>query len=964
MFNHSFSLRASILVWFRPLALLLVAALTAGLEVTYAAPAPSWSFRVLRTPHFEIVYPNHQLALAKRYALAAEQAHDLLMPIFKEGPSKTTVVLSDETDESNGLATFLPFPHIIVYPVLPTSSDTNDQFGDWPLEIMLHEYTHILNMFSSHGFYTPLKWIFGNVIRPNAILPRWYLEGLAVNLESRLTANGRLRSTETSASARSWWLSGKMQTEGIADINEQGLGTWPYGARPYLFGAWWWDEALKKKDLTLIETWNQNFARRLPFLLNGPMREQTGRSAVDLWDATKSSLAVQAKAQLAQIDNSGATNGQAVAETDGTQQVFAISPSGQQLVYIVSRRKGQHGARVYRKVRGQTKEPFHLVKAELLFNTRGTLKIRWLDENRLVYDKLDLTRPHLTYRDLHLYDLSTGEDSRLTEGMRASEPSPSPKGNQVVYIQNDAGQTRLLLLDLNSKQSRKLLTSNLQQRLSSPEFLSEQQIVFTLKARSGAETLQLYDLNQRKVQPLLPEFRSVRNPRKTRSGLLFTDAKTNARNTYLAQPDGTSSYAVTNTRTEITTADLDWQRNELIVSELSGTGQRLVSLPLLKRTPAQLEPAPIPPAPVSKITKVKMRHESYVPLYYLWPRYWIPMLYPIEDGLLLQGLSFLQDPVGRNQVGLFASFDTITKKPSYGIDYLNHSLPSSIGLGYAKSVRYLSASELTLESSGAYATLINRWPFQSRNTSWNLGGIWVETQGARQTYQRQGPTVSLRHSRLNEPIGSWLGLQFELLHEEYLSGGNNLAYGRTRLNLLETVRWGKAQSLTLRTSAAVSPDLPRSAIVDLGESSVGGNYVVNLSNSDYLLRGYPSGSFMGKKLLNANLEYSIPIVETLGGWGTFPLYLNELDLVLFGDAIAVDGVAIDVIQNAYVRKTLSQYFMGTGAELRLNSTTAYQLPVSFILGAYYGLESQYGGGFTPFFGIGLGDLGALQNKTP
>ncbi len=86
--------------------------------------------------------------------------------------------------------------------MLPTSFDSLDEFGDWALEMMIHEYTHILNMYPAHGIYVPFKWVFGTVVRPNAILPRWWLEGLAVNLESRLTSHGRLKSTETAAAAR------------------------------------------------------------------------------------------------------------------------------------------------------------------------------------------------------------------------------------------------------------------------------------------------------------------------------------------------------------------------------------------------------------------------------------------------------------------------------------------------------------------------------------------------------------------------------------------------------------------------------------------------------------------------------------------------------------------------------------------------------------------------------------------
>ena len=94
------------------------------------------------------------------------------------------------------------------------------------------------------------------------------------------------------------------------------------------------------------------------------------------------------------------------------------------------------------------------------------------------------------------------------------------------------------------------------------------------------------------------------------------------------------------------------------------------------------------------------------------------------------------------------------------------------------------------------------------------------------------------------------------------------------------------------------------------------------------------------------------------------MFLKALELAVFADAVAVDGGAFNPTRNLYERSDLGHFYMGTGAELRMSTTTGYHLPVSFTLGAYYGLNQRYGGGFTPFVGLGLGDLDALENKTP
>ncbi|MGZ3722364.1 MAG: hypothetical protein ACXVA9_05510, partial [Bdellovibrionales bacterium] len=301
-----------------------------------ATARPEWNYRVLTTPHFEIIFRDEQRDLAKRYALAAEQAFELLMPIFSEGPAVTTILISDDTDGSNGMASFLPYPMITVYPVLPTTIDSIDDYGDWPLEMIVHEYTHILNMYPRHGVYAPFKYLFGSVIRPNAILPKWYLEGLAVNLESHLTDHGRLRANETFATARALAMQDKLHLEDIAKINEQELGTFPYGNRPYVFGGWWWNNVQNQQGAKVIEIWNQNFSRRIPFFLNGPMREQTGQTAIELLTSTEDDLKVEAEKELKVLGNASPHVATDVAEEKGEQRIFAVSPSGDNLLYLVS----------------------------------------------------------------------------------------------------------------------------------------------------------------------------------------------------------------------------------------------------------------------------------------------------------------------------------------------------------------------------------------------------------------------------------------------------------------------------------------------------------------------------------------------------------------------------------------------------------------------------------------------------
>ncbi|NJL26036.1 MAG: hypothetical protein HC902_13300 [Calothrix sp. SM1_5_4] len=177
---------------------LLVAAILVFAGDRARAVDPSWKFKTLRSPTSSLFTKRiRKLTGPSATSSRPNRRTNFFFPCSRRGRTKPTSSFQDDTDASNGMANFLPFPMIVVYPVLPVPGSSLDEYGDWALEMMIHEYAHILNMYPAHGIYAPFKYIFGGVLRPNAVLPKWYLEGLAVNLESSLSDHGRLRSVGT-----------------------------------------------------------------------------------------------------------------------------------------------------------------------------------------------------------------------------------------------------------------------------------------------------------------------------------------------------------------------------------------------------------------------------------------------------------------------------------------------------------------------------------------------------------------------------------------------------------------------------------------------------------------------------------------------------------------------------------------------------------------------------------------------
>lgn len=938
------------------------------------ASDPSTTFQTIETPHFSLVFDAKQRRIAQLYALKAEQAFADVSPVFGVWPEKTTIYLDDSTDLANGSATPWPYPLIMAYPVLPLSNDVVGAYGDWALELITHEYTHILNFTPANGVMKPLRWIFGSIISPNVLLPRWYSEGLAVEMETRESRFGRLRSQGFLSIARAMSLEGKLRNEDIGRINEN-IPDFPGGNRPYLMGSLVWDEVTRKGGDKIIGDLNTAYSRRIPFFLEGPLRDRLGIGWQEVLDDVYTRVEQMVEKQIATINAAGAMHEQLVARDGAYTRSPSLSPDGHKLAFVTQTPNTDDLVMLMSR---EGSAPFTGGAQDVrLFEAAEVNRLSWLpDSTGFVYDAVDTVNRYYVYSDLYRCDLVDGrkcKTRKLTRGLRAVSPAVSPSGHAVVFVQNVTGSTRLASARIDGSAPRVLFQPALQVRVSNPTFVSPDELVFSERRADGVETLRYAHVVETAdgdlkftAAPLeiLHQFAPARLPQMTSRGLTFLSDVSGVTNLYLADASLKSARALTNTTTRVLDGEIDSQTGDVFYSRLEATGAALfavsardsAALPVAPPKVGALVDSTYPEFTAADVHP-PMEITDYKPSHWLMPKYWFPYGYFLPGGLYAQAQTAAADPVGRHAYSLAAAYDTLSRKPSVFGSYQNATWPVATLTFSGEDINeYLYSEGLVRQTTAGSALGSFYLPGLSNKWQGALGWEYLQTDALGSFAVRNGADVALSYNNFSMrgyQISPESGGSFSVAHKTYIPSLGNIGYTETdgSASLYLSSPLGSHQVAAFFVNAAWAPALSN---ILLGRSTVGGNYQNGLIQNAFVMRGYDSGVFLGRSMFTGTFEYRFPLSYAYRGFGTKPLFLRRLHAALFADTITLDGVAYREDVAAYQREHLGTFHVGTGAELKIDTTIFYFLPVQFVIGAYYGIDRALDpNGVFPFIGLGI-----------
>lgn len=931
-----------------------------------AANDPRLTWHTITTPHYAVHYHEPLDLMARRVAAIAERAnHNLSEVLDYTMHERTQIVLTDDTDFANGSATAIPYNTIRLYATAPEDLSPLGDYDDWMTAIVFHENTHIVHLDQVSGIATLLNALLGKVYTPNAIAPRWFLEGLAVYEETSQTAGGRLRSTMWDMFLRADALEDRWLR---LDQVSNDVDRWPHGNAWYLYGSHFVRYIARQHgDEALSQIVHEYGGQPLPYGLNRMARRATGRSFDELFADFRDDAREHYAAQAADVRARGLREGTRITFHGEDARAPRFLPDG----HVIYHAADGHSLSELRVVSLGDREDVRHLRAI----SGSASPAPFADGRSLVYSALETTRDIYTWNELFKLDLHSGASERLTFGARAQEPDVSRDGRHVVYTTNSAGTTHLHVADLRdiSSTTRVLVESGPFEQIYTPRFSPDgTRVAYSAWHEGGYRDIEIVTLATGGVEHVTEDRALDTGPAWSPDGrtLYFSSDRTGIANLYAYDLRTSALAQVTNVINGAYQPDVSPDGRHLVYVGYTSYGWDLFAIDVEPaRFLAALPYEDQRPAPSDTRSLSTLASEPYNPLPTLYPRSYLldtrPNTFGTELGISIAG----GDVVGfhsysaRMAVGLVrgeVNFDaryTYERSPFRPHLHLFHftaardglfvggvsrkwyeqSTGMDIGAAYTFS-RALSSDSISLSYAIANSGKSQpfggeldpndpppRLPELGRTSQLRLG--WAYSSLRRFAYDisaSDGAYLGVSAAWADPLIGSqYHAASMSWVAATYIT----MPYLR---NHVLALRYGGGISGgdPGRRSAFYVGGFPAASLTDslLNQSVMGG----------VALRGYAPYDRGGTQLHLFQVEYRFPIWRPQVGVSTLPAYLSRVYGLVFADY----GDAFTT------RLDFDTFRLGVGGEILTDFTLGYYIGFTLRVGMARGLNEN---GTTQFY---------------
>ncbi len=966
-----------------------VVASVAYVPRAFAANDPKLVWKTLETEHFRINYYSTEDEVAAHVATLAESIHVRLVPAVGWAPSeKTEILLTDQTDSANGSATALPYDAVRLNVTAPDDMSPLGDVDDWYLELVTHEYTHILHTDHIEGIPALVNKILGKTLAPNQVQPHWLLEGLAVFEESARTSGGRLRS-----SMWNMWMRADVLEDTVAtlDVFSNVPRRWPQGNIWYLYGSFFMQWIAETYGEQAIRAMIDDYGHQIiPYGINRSIRRATGRTYEQLYVAWVDSMQRSFGQQAAAIRERGVREGRRVTYRGNTAEHPRWIPAnawpehaGDLLYYADDgqTRAGQWAVPLVRDAYGRVIGAREKDR-ELLIRDNGPGASSFMPDGTAVFSSGDVHENLFFFDDLfelpaHQTSSSglEGRRERWSDGWRALDPSVSPDGRRVVFTTNHRGTTYLMMADIVPSPTRpgyhalanvrRLVDGQPFDQAFTPRWSPDNRhVAYSAWRRGGYRDVRIVDTQDLSVLDVTHDRAIDGGPVYSADGrwLYFHSDRTGVSNVYAYEIETGGIKQVTNVINGAYQPEPSPDGKSLAYVGYTHDGYDIFVMPLdesqwLDPLPyEESRPAPpAEPAPAAAIAK------TYNPLITLMPRNYSVRITPGNFGQASIVTASGSDIAGIHSISIQEMTEWEHPVVEGNITYSYGRLPVDVSASVFRQITPATNYQLGAntvpwiqETVGATTAIAYSMPraFDSQNFSLSYSFARVAGQlplPAADISPYNTPSIPSRSTlgtlHLGWSYSNAEGYIWSVGNENGFSVGASLDLSDPALASDSTgyaaslglaayfkMPWLRHHVLALHAAGGSAGDnrggrgpFYVGGFIDLPVVDVVRNTLIQ---GGVQLRGYPVVAEAGNYYGLFNAEYRFPILNVDRGLSTLPIFLNR-----------ITGAAFVDYGSAFSDPSTAEFKTGVGGEIWFDLTLGYILGFTFRAGFARGLAS-------------------------
>lgn len=949
---------------------------------------PRLDWHQIETPHFRVTYHTGIEHVAQHVASTAESIYGHMTLSLGYAPKDITEIqLVDTSESANGSAASLPYNAVRLIVSAPEDMSPLGDVDDWDLELVSHEYTHVLHTDHIRGIPALVNAILGKTISPNQIQPRWILEGLAVFQESARTSAGRIANTQWQMFMRADVLEDHVAT---LDQMSNIVRRWPQGNLFYLYGSFFidWIEKTYGEDVFRKVSYDYG-GQIIPWGMQRTIRRYTGKTYDELFPLWVDYMKKRFGAQAAAVRKAGLREGKRLTHHGQIVRYPRFIPQNawpehaNSLLFFRDdqhTRPGLYAIDLKRDADGNVLSADE-ADEELMVRTNAIESYSSFDPNGGIYfSSQEYVHNYFAYNEIQYvppaekskFGSPAGDRKSISVRMdRATDPAVSPDGRHIVFCKNHAGTRSVHIGDLDpaaapseGMKNVRLLAPNLEfEQAFTPRWSPDgKHVAYSVWKRGGYRDIRYIDIATNSYRDLFVDRAVDGSPAFSPDGrfLLFHSDRTGISNIYAYEVATGHLKQVTNVINGAYSPEVSADGKTLAYVGYTTAGFDLYAMRYDESTWTDAEEYVDEHPTMPVVKEKKWPTKEYSPWRTLAPRRYGIQLTEGAFGRVLIVDAAATDISGMHAISANLTSEFERPELQGSLAYSFAKLPADLTVSAFRSIAPRGGygfgnykPTVVQETTGVASTIAYSIPrgFDSHNFNLSqsvsrVGIDFPKPLDKLDPYETPSiPTRGLASTlhfgyqysnaeRYLWSVGPERGFTFSMAFDwtdpsigsDYAGFATNFDYSMYFL-----MPWLRHHSLALHAGGGTSGgSFPgRGAFfvgsyVDLPLVDTVRNVLIQ---GGITLRGYPTVIEAGRSYALTNAEYRFPIINVDRGDSTLPIFLNRIT----GNAFIDYGSAFDEFQAA-------RFKTGVGAEAWFDFTLGYLASFTFRLGYARGLS--------------------------